>query len=442
MDFIFTHTPLKFFIQSFWRDEAFSYVLAHKGIVDIILYTARDFNPPLYYILLHIWMNIFGSSEISLRTLSFIFFWATVYIAFDFMHFVLNISYKRASFYMALILMNPILLFYAFEARMYTMFAFFAALSYFALHTKRNKLYIAALILGLYTHYFMMFVVMAQLIFVYVTRKKTTPLKELARPYFYVALSFIPWALFVVFQKKAEQAFWIPQSKLYEFFLIPGVMYTGLETFLDYYAKHEGVLLFSITAITVVLMGIIAIGFVKIRRHHNVQKNHILLSLALWAFLGPVIIFIVSIFKPTFLPRYLIFSSVGLLLLTIFCLEQMNQKAKIALTILLMILTVHHLSIQLRYRAKENMARVIHEIKSIAKKDDVIYVTDVLDFFTAQYYFYEDRVFIYNEIYDEIPEYVGKTLISPDKIKYTLPYYPKKAFILKENHEYDISAAF
>ena len=139
MSFLFTYTPLKFFIQSFWRDEAFSYVLAHKNITNILLYTARDFSPPLYYIVLHIWMNIFGTSEIALRALSLVFFWGTVYIAFDFMHDVLNIRYKKASFYMALVIINPILLYYAFEARMYTMLSFFAALSYYALHTKRKK---------------------------------------------------------------------------------------------------------------------------------------------------------------------------------------------------------------------------------------------------------------------------------------------------------------
>lgn len=442
MNFLFSDTPLKFFNQSFWRDEAFSYVLASKNIFDIIFYTAKDFNPPLYYILLHIWMKIFGTSEIALRTISFLFFWGTVYIAFDFMHYVLKISYKKASFYIFLIILNPILLFYAFEARMYTMLSFFAALSYFALHRNRKKLYIASIILGLYTHYFMMLVVFSQFVYTLLIRKKNASFKELLKPFMIAAAAFIPWLAYVVLQKKGEDtSFWIYKTKIQEFFLIPGVMYTGMETFLDYYRTHMLLMNFSLISITVVLLSIIGIGFIKIKKHSTKEQQHIFLSLALWSFLTPVIVFIISMFRPFYLPRYLIFSSVGILLLVIYSLEKMQKNARILLAVLLVLLTLHHIKLQLKYREKENIARVLHEIKSLAKKDDVLYVTNTLDFFTAQYYFYPDRVYIYNEIYNNIPQYVGKTLISEDRLRYTLPSYPQKAFILKENREYDISAA-
>ncbi len=443
MNYLFTQTPLKFFNQSFWRDEAFSYVLAHKNILEIIYYTARDFNPPLYYILLHFWMNIFGPSEISLRTLSLLFYWGTVYIMFDFMHDVLNISYKKAGFYIFLIILNPILIFYAFEARMYIMFAFFAALSYYALHTKRSKLYVASMILGLYTHYFMGFVILAQVFESWKMRKKHLSLKNLLRPYLYTACAFLPWLLYVLFQKKGESgSFWIDPVKPSEFFLIPGVMYTGMETFLNIFSKNKPVYLFSLISITIVLMVTIGIGYFKIKKSNKNDTNHIFLSLVLWAFLGPLIIFIVSIFKPMFLPRYLIFSTPGLLLLTIFSLEKLKKNARIVLVLMLIVLTFHHLKLQLKYRSKENILRVVREIKSQAKKEDVLYVVDTLDFFTAQYYFYENRVFIFNQNYDAIPQFVGKTLIKPEHIKNTLPVYPKKAFILNKNRTYDISAAY
>lgn len=442
MNFLFTQTPLKFLNQSFWRDEAFSYILAQKNILEILFYTAKDFNPPLYYILLHIWMKIFGSSEISLRTVSILFFWGTVYIAFDFMHDVLGISYKKATFYMFLIIINPILLFFAFEARMYTMLSFFAALSYYALHTNKKRLHIAALILGLYTHYFMIFVVFAQLLYIYLTKKKKANLKNLFLPFIYTAIAFIPWAIYVLIQKFGESSqFWVPVIKPRDFFLIPAVMYTGMETFLDYFDKHAFISLFSLISISLVLIGIIVIGFLKVRHQKNQEQKHIFLSLALWAFLAPVLVFLLSFFRPSYLPRYLIFSSVGILLLVIYSLEKIQKNARIVLAILLVVLTLHHLKLQLKYRQKENIAKVLHEIKTLAKKDDYLYVTDILDFFTAQYYFDPERVFIYNEVYEDIPQYVGKTLIGRDKIKYTLPIYPQKAFILKENRQYDVSAA-
>ena len=46
--------------ESIWLDEAFSIQLAKYDPVEIIRKTARDVHPPLYYLLLHFWINLFG----------------------------------------------------------------------------------------------------------------------------------------------------------------------------------------------------------------------------------------------------------------------------------------------------------------------------------------------------------------------------------------------
>ena len=94
LSFIFSKTPLSFFVQSLWRDEAFSYLLAKKNIIEIIFLTAKDYNPPLYYLILHFWIKIFGHSEIALRSLSLIFYWATIYIVFLFLTEIFKIKNK------------------------------------------------------------------------------------------------------------------------------------------------------------------------------------------------------------------------------------------------------------------------------------------------------------------------------------------------------------
>ena len=164
IDFLFTKTPLLFLVQNFWRDEAFTYVVSRNNIGDIIKLTAGDFNPPLYYVLIHYWMMVFGSSEFAMRMLSFTFFIATAYVAYLIMHTVWKISEKKSIIYVGLFLFNPFLLTYAFEARMYSMLAFFASLSYYAFLTKKRRLNIASCVLGLYTHYFMVFILLTQAI--------------------------------------------------------------------------------------------------------------------------------------------------------------------------------------------------------------------------------------------------------------------------------------
>ena len=59
--------------ESIWLDEAFSIQLAKHGPFEIIRKTASDVHPPLYYLLLHFWIDLFGASEFSVRFLSLLF---------------------------------------------------------------------------------------------------------------------------------------------------------------------------------------------------------------------------------------------------------------------------------------------------------------------------------------------------------------------------------
>ena len=70
------------FTASLWGDEGWATTLAVKPIFQIIKIVAKDTSPPFYYLLLHTWMKIFGTSEVAIRSLSFIFFLGTVLTVF------------------------------------------------------------------------------------------------------------------------------------------------------------------------------------------------------------------------------------------------------------------------------------------------------------------------------------------------------------------------
>src|SRR5215210_6356260 len=161
MTFFVNHTVVKFFVESLWRDEAFSWAMATNGLAVLPL-TARDFNPPLYYLLLYGWMQITGSSEAAMRSLSILFFVGTLWVAWRFMVDLFGVPARRAAPYLVLFAINPMLSYYAVEARMYSLLALLAATSYYAYLTKRPTLYIVSTTAGLYTHYFMLLVIACQ----------------------------------------------------------------------------------------------------------------------------------------------------------------------------------------------------------------------------------------------------------------------------------------
>lgn len=431
--FLFTKTPLLFLVQSFWRDEAFTYLLAKQNILNIITITAKDFNPPLYYFLVHFWMKIFGPSEISLRTISLILFWLTIYVLYMILRDIFNIPFKKIIMYLFLAVLNPLLLYYAFEARMYTMLAFFAALSSYAFLTKRKKLFLLSTVLGLYTHYFMIFVSIMQIGWYLILHRKRRNRKELFH-YLTPILFFLPWLLIVIKAKgMGADSFWIEKPSLATFIQLPGIIFTGFENGLRFYHKE-------IARVSLGLLVLLGYGFVSLRKHVQPKKTY-LLYIVLWGIGLPFLIALISLIKPMFLPRYLIFSTIGLLLLVFSVLEHTPKLSRIIIYLLLIGVSVNFHIQQVKDRKKSDLRRIIREIKYLAGPNDVMYVINELDYFPAQYYFDENRVYVYGKTYEAIPNYVGKALISKSKFATTLPIYPNKAFILTSDSRYEIQAA-
>ena len=440
LNFLFTKTPLFFLTQSFWRDEAFSFFLAKKNIIEIIFLTAKDYNPPLYYLILHFWMKIFGGSEISLRTVSFIFFWATLYIAFLILNDILKIKVKKAIFYLLFFLINPFLLYYAFEARMYSMLAFFVTLSFYYLLKRDRRLYILVTVCGLFTHYFMIFVVVCQWLFLWINNEKGFQFKKSA---IYIAgLIFSPWLLFSLLQRNLFSSYWINRPQIKYILGLPVVIYTGIESFVNIDLISLNKIQNNLFQLYLVIALVLITGVYLYLKKLDKKDRQVFQILFIWSVGIPVFVGVVSFIKPIFLARYLIFSSVGLILLIIFVLEKTNRLSRVILLILLFVLTINNNQLQLAYGKKADSRKTLREIKAIMNKNDFVYVESDLDYFTAEYYINDTQIYIYGKNYHDIPDYVGKVLIPKEKIASTLPFFPQKAFILNSDGKYSIQSMY
>lgn len=435
--FFVKKTPLIFFTQSLWRDEAFSYLLAKKNIFEIVFLTARDFNPPLYYFLLHFWMKVFGTSEIALRLPSLIFFWATIYVSFLFLNEVFQFSTKKSFFYLVFFLLNPLLNYYAFEARMYTLFVFFSSLSFYAFITKKKTLYFYATFLGLLTHYFMIFTVLSQIAFYLFFLKKTKEKNHLN--YFDLIkplLFFLPWIIYVlIVNQSIKNNFWIFPLKTKDLFHFLSLIYFGYESSFNYFN-------FNFNPITFTFFFLLIFSFYYFLKNKKNKDRGLVIFFFFWSIVPSFFLAILSLKKPFFLPRYLIFANIGLVLFIIFLINKLPLVLKIITIFIIISQTISFNNLQIKYRNKTDIRKTIKKIKILANKDDYLYVINELNYFTAIYYFGDEkRVFIYQKTYDEIPNYVGKILIPKEKTIFHLPIYPKKVFILSSENNYEIQSS-
>ncbi len=154
--------------QSFWNDEGNSARLSERSIPLIIEGTASDIHPPLYYLLLRGWRELLGEDEFGLRSFSAFVGVLTVAASLS----LAALLFRRGAFNRKVVFLaslaaflaavNPALIYYSRETRMYALLALLSALSTLALIRWLNAvqrrywslLYIITATAGLYTHYF------------------------------------------------------------------------------------------------------------------------------------------------------------------------------------------------------------------------------------------------------------------------------------------------
>ncbi len=105
--------------KDIWIDEANAVIIASQSLSGLVDRLALDSSPPLYYVLLHYWMALFGASEASVRALSAVFGTLIVAVVYRFGFRLFN---ARVGLYAAaLVAIAPIQVLYSQEARMYTL---------------------------------------------------------------------------------------------------------------------------------------------------------------------------------------------------------------------------------------------------------------------------------------------------------------------------------
>jgi hypothetical protein len=202
---------------AFWIDEGLSIGISSNAFTDIPGVLRFDGSPPLYYLLLHGWMQLFGDSEVQTHALSVVFavlalpaaFWAGRSV------FGPRTGWVAA----ALAATNTFLTYYAQETRMYALVALLALLvaaTHLHAFALRDRRYLAPFALALaalvYTHNWGLFVGAATFVAFAVLwwtgGRERALLRDGALAFGAVAVLYAPWLPTLAFQAAHTGAPW------------------------------------------------------------------------------------------------------------------------------------------------------------------------------------------------------------------------------------------
>lgn len=155
----FIITMLLSWNQSIWFDEGYSILLAKESFSELLALTSVDAHPPLYYLLLKVWGDLFGFAEPTLRALSALFAAGMVVGGLTLTRKLFG--GRTALYVLPFAVLAPFVLRYGYEIRMYSLAGLIGVAATYALvlakEQKTKKIwwivYAALVALGMLTLY-------------------------------------------------------------------------------------------------------------------------------------------------------------------------------------------------------------------------------------------------------------------------------------------------
>lgn len=315
--------------RGFWGDEAWTSLISQLPYTQMLKTTAADFHPPGYYTIIEILYKFFPPTEIATRSVSIVFYLLTIFTVYKLASYVRGKTFGALS--ALFVAINPIFFTYAFEARNYTMFAFAVTGSMFFLielskkFTKARAIaFVLFTVLGLYTHYYMFFILGAQGLYLLLFDRKI--IIRMMVLYAACGLLFLPWVPLLWGQLTSVKSsywiapvlFWNPLSDVPRSLAPYGTHFDAVLRILggEGQSMYRDILFF----LSILLLATGIIGHVL---RHKFEKEYLLIWL--WAIVPIVLATLPGLkvgdfqmpFRPIFFWRYLIGSSIPLAMVVV-----------------------------------------------------------------------------------------------------------------------------
>lgn len=297
--------------QSMWLDEANGIRIAQKSFSGIISELTDDVSPPLHYLILHLWIKIFGSGEISTRLFSAIF--GVLFIP-AICYVGTSLFNRRIGLISAFIVsISQFHIRYSQEVRMYSMLVIVGLFSMYFLYkaaTENTRSfwvgYTLFTVLTIYTHNYGTFIAISEAaFFVIYARLYKANWKKFITTQCIIIAAYLPWLIILATEQLGSPALkgWMAHTGLYHIYETFKV-YSGFDLYMfnpviNVLTKWPGLALFLCCFL---------VGIFSIRRPGRIPIPYIeinpkLLLLLCYLFITLAIPMLISIKKPIYVPN-------------------------------------------------------------------------------------------------------------------------------------------
>lgn len=399
---------LTVFNQSIWGDEGFSAILSMKSVKDIISIIIHDTSPPLFNLSEHFWFKMFGTGEVAIRALVFIYFLIAVFFTYKIGKHLWN--KKVGLIAAALTLLNTFLFVYGFEGRMYSLLLATVTASFYFFIKKDWVGYVVATTLALYSHHFAIFAVFVQGLwflkeFFWGKKQEAT---SILKSFIVIVILYSPWLIPLYKQiRMVAGGFWLAKPNLKDLWML--------------------------------VVKYLSFGIALLILRNWAKKFGKASLLVAWFLIPIFLIWLLSQkFQPIFFDRYLLYTIPAAMLLAA---SEMRTISKIVCVIVVAL----YLSadfIYFTHPTKIPFRDLAAYAKSTEQSGDILINEDIGNHKLWESKYYGIPAPIYNPSGNLPPFFVGTALMEPSDLITSVPKNTKRLGVITYKSGKDLETEF
>ncbi len=364
--------------ESMSLDEVYSVRLSENSIPGILTGIKADAHPPLYFILLHFWIDYFGNESYKVR--SFSVFWGLLSILLVYRVAFLISGHVAGLWSSGLFALSPFFIQYSQQTRGYTLFLSLVLLSYYffikIMSEKEGKrrdqlFYVIFTIAMLYVHIYGIFMFISQCVYLLVQAvRREESLGKWLIPLVINSVAYLAWLPVLFYQAFKARPHFSP--------VLEPDRYALFTTVYSYGGSWP---------IIILLLLLIILGLWTMRG--KISGHHFLLGT--WLLIPVVIPLIISIVKPMYLPRYTIGAAAAFYILA--ALGFSKFKPRWTAPVVVAVLIVLYIPVMKDYynkTQKEDWRSIVRYIEESNMPGDVIIAIPAKSVLPVRYYYRGD----------------------------------------------------